>query len=77
MTTAKQALRMLPREVRNRAGAAWLLEVIGGYTQAEIADALDERNEAVDESVAARAEADRIRRQADSLSDAADVPRDR
>jgi uncharacterized protein YjbJ (UPF0337 family) len=45
--------------------------------QAEVAEALDDRQQAVHESAAARAEADRIRRQADTLSDAADVPRDR
>jgi uncharacterized protein YjbJ (UPF0337 family) len=45
--------------------------------QAEIADALDGRQQAVHESADARAEAERIRRQADALSDTADVPRDR
>jgi uncharacterized protein YjbJ (UPF0337 family) len=44
--------------------------------QAEVADALDGHQQAVHESAAARAEADRIRRQADSLTDAADVPKD-
>ncbi len=45
--------------------------------QAEVADALDGHDQAVRESAAARQEADRIRRRADTLSDTADVPRDR
>lgn len=44
--------------------------------QAEVADAVDGHRQAAHESAAARAEADRIRRQADGLTDTADVPRD-
>jgi uncharacterized protein YjbJ (UPF0337 family) len=40
----------------------------------EVVDALDDHQDAVGESALARAEADRIRRQADSLSKDADRP---
>ena len=43
-------------------------------TDEEVADALDDHQDAVRESALARAEADRIRRHADSLSKDADLP---
>jgi hypothetical protein len=63
------------QQLEQQAKAEERLEV--DAAQAEVVDALDDQQEAERESAAARAEAQRIRRQADGLSDTADVPRDR
>jgi uncharacterized protein YjbJ (UPF0337 family) len=62
------------RKRQQQANAEHDLEL--NAAEAEVADALDGRREAVHEAAAARAEAERIRQRADGLSDTADVPRE-